>query len=86
VQRDDDGAIEAHLLGVVLADVGVIPVDARIGEAHLVAEAAALGNRRLHAVVRMSMRHAIELVIEPEPMPVYRRLQVSLVGEVHCDL
>ncbi len=40
VGRDDeDVAVEAHLLAVVLADVRVVPVDAGIGNVHLVGEA-----------------------------------------------
>jgi hypothetical protein len=31
---DDDIAVEAHLLAVVLADVRVLPVDAGVGERH----------------------------------------------------
>ena len=52
---DDDVAVEAHLQAVVLADVGVVPVDAVVGEPQSVDELAADGDGGLglvgHAVV-----------------------------------
>ena len=47
---DDHVAVEAHLLGVVLADVRVVPVDPGIRERHATGEPAADGDRRLGLV------------------------------------
>ena len=77
---DDHVAVEAHLLGVVLADVRVVPVDAGIRERHATGEAAADGDRRLGLV------RAVGAVVQAQAVPVHRLLQVAVVDDVDLDL
>ncbi len=77
---DEDVPVQAHLLAVVLADVRVVPVDARVGELDPVRERAADGDRRLRLVC------SVVAVVEPQPVPVHRRLQIGFVGDVDDDL
>jgi hypothetical protein len=76
----DAVAIQAQLLPVVLADVRVIPVDARVGEGHAGGVAATDGHELLRLV------RAVVAVVQPQPMPVNRGLQVALVLYVDDDL
>ena len=76
---DEDVAVEAHLLAVVLADVRVVPVRARIGHAHLVGEGLADRDRRLRLV------RAVVAVLEPQSVPVHGRIDVAAVRDVHGD-
>ena len=77
---DEDVAVLAELLAVVLADVRVVPVDARVGERDAVGEAAADRDRRLRLV------GAVVAVLEPQTVPVHRRLEVALVDDVDDEL
>ena len=77
---DEDVAVETQLLAVVLADVRVVPVDARVGELDPVGEGPADGDWLLRLV------RAVVAVVEPEPVPVHRRLQVALVDDVDDEL
>ena len=72
--------VQAHLLAVVLADVRVVPVDAGIGAGDAVGERAADRDRRLGLV------RAVVGVLEPQPVPVHRRLEVRLVADVDDHL
>ena len=49
-RNDEDVAVQAHLLAVVLTDVRVVPVRARIGRGHLVGKGLADRDRRLRLV------------------------------------
>ena len=77
---DDDVAVQAQLLAVVLADVRVVPVDARIWELHPIGEALAHLHRRLRFV------GAVVAVLDPHAVPVHGRLQVTLVHHIDDDL
>ena len=77
---DEDVPVQAELLPVVLADVRVVPVDARIGEVEPVGERPADRDRRLRLV------RAVVAVFEPQPVPVHRRLQVAVVHDVDDEL
>ncbi len=77
----DDGAVQAHLLREVLADVRVVPVEAGVGELHLAAVAAADRDRQLGLV-----RDAVVAVLQPQAVPVHRRLHVAVVAGMHGDL
>ena len=77
---DEDVPVLAELLAVVLADVRVVPVDARIRERDAVGEAAADRDRRLRLV------GAVVAVLEPQTVPVHRRLEVALVDDVDHEL
>ncbi len=79
-RNHDDVPVEPHLLAVVLADVRVVPVDARIGELDPVGEPAADRDRRL------GLMGAIGAVVQAQAMPVHRLLQVALVDDVDLDL
>ena len=76
---DEDVPVEAQLLAVVLADVRVIPVGARIGHVHLVREGLPDRDRRLRLV------GAVVAVLEAEPVPVHGRIDVPAVGDVDDD-
>jgi hypothetical protein len=76
----EDVAVEAHLLAVVLPDVRVIPVQARVREGDARREALADRDRRLRLV------GAVVAVLQPQPVPVHGRLQVTLVDDVDLDL
>ena len=78
---DQDVAVQAHLLGVVLADVRVVPVQAGIGEPDPVGELAADRDRGLGLV-----RDAVVLVLQPQPVPVHGGVQVAVVGHVDDHL
>ena len=77
---DEDVAVLAELLAVVLADVRVVPVDARVGEGDPVREPAADRDRRLRLV------RAVVAVLQAQPVPVDGRLEVALVDDVHDEL
>ena len=77
---DDDVAVEAHLLPVVLADMRVVPVQARIRERDGARVAPADGDRRLRLV------RAVGAVVEAQAVPVHRRLEIALVDDVDLDL
>ena len=78
---DDDVAVEAHLQAVVLADVGVVPVDAVVGEPQPVDELAADGDRGLGLV-----GHAVVGVLQPEAVPVHGGFVVAVVADPHRHL
>ena len=78
---DDDVAVQAHLLAVVLADVRVVPVDAGVGERDACACSAPPTGIGVLRLVR-----AVVAVVQPQPVPVHRRLQVALVVDVDDDL
>ena len=81
ITRDDDQvAVEAHLLAIVLADVRVVPVDAGVGELDAGGKVAADWDRRLRLV------RSLVAVLEPQPMPVDGALHVALVLDVDNDL
>ena len=73
---DEDVAVEAHLLAVVLPDVRVIPVRAGIRNAHFVGEGLSNWDRRLRVV------RAVESVFKPEAVPVHGCLQIAAVRDV----
>ena len=74
------GAVETHLLAVVLPDVRVVPVDAGIGERDARGVALARTDRRL------SLVRAVVAVVEPQAVPVDRGLHVALVFDLDGDL
>ena len=78
---DDEVAVEAHVEAVVLADVGVVPVQAGVGEAHLIGEVAADGDRVLGLI-----RHAVVVVVETQSVPMHGRLGVGVVTNANRDL
>jgi hypothetical protein len=81
VRRDDeDGAVEAHLLAVVLADVRVVPVCAGIRELEAVLEPLADSDRLLGLV------RPVVAVVQTQAVPMDRGLQVALVLGVDDDL
>src|SRR5215212_48211 len=57
---DDDGGVQAHLLGEVLADVRVVPVDSRVWEPQLVGELSSRRYRRLRL-----LGHTVVTVLQP---------------------
>src|SRR5919204_200275 len=66
VGRDDeDGAVQAHLLAVVLADVWVKPVQPLVGELQPILEALADLDRALGLV------RAVVAVLEAQPVPMH---------------
>ena len=69
------------LLGVVLPDVRVVPVQAWVGELDAVGELPTDRDRRLGLV-----RHAVVVVLQPQPVPVHGRVKVAVVGDVDDDL
>jgi hypothetical protein len=69
-----------ELLAVVLADVRVVPVGARIRERHPRRVALADLDRRLRLV------RAVVAVLEPQAVPVDGGLHVALVLDVDDDL
>ena len=73
-------AVEAEVLQDVLAMMRVIPVDAGIGEMHLVVERLAGRDRLLG-----DMRHPVEAIVQAQAVPVDRRGEVSAVGKSHGD-
>ena len=75
-RNDDDVAVLAELLAVVLADVRVVPVDTGVGERDAVGEAAAHRDRGLRLV------GAVVAVLEPQTVPVNGRLEVAFVDDV----
>ena len=74
---DEDVAVEAHLLAVVLANVRVVPVEAFVRESQLVCVALAHRDRPLRLV------RAVVLVFDPQPVPVHGRLEIAVVDRVH---
>ena len=77
---DDHVAVQAHLLAVVLADVRVVPVDARVGEGDVRGVALAGAHRPL------GLMGSVVAVLEPQPVPVDRRFDITLVLDVDDDL
>ena len=73
---DDDVAVQAQLLAVVLADVRVVPVDARVGER----DARRVAPADRHGV--LGLVRAVVAVLQPQPVPVHGRLHVALVLDV----
>ena len=81
VRRDDDDVpVQAELLAVVLADVGVVPVDAGIGELDAIRERPADRDRRLCLV------RPVVAVVEPQSVPMHGRLEVAVVRDVDDEL
>ncbi len=78
--NDHDVAVQAHLLAIVLPQVGVVPVHARVRERDAHGEAAAHRDRRLGLV------GTVVAVFQAQTVPVHRRLQVTVVDDVHLDL
>lgn len=76
----EDGAVQAHLLVVVLADVRVVPVDAGVGELQAVREGTPDRDRLL------GPRRPVAAILEPEPVPMHRVLGVALVHHVYDEL
>ena len=81
VPRDDeDGAGQAHLLAVVLADVRVEPVQPLVGELQPVLKALADLHRPLRLV------RSVVAVVEPQPVPMHGRLEIAAVLDVDDHL
>jgi len=80
-RRDQDVAVQAQLLGVVLADVGVVPVQPGIRELDAVGEVATHRDRLLGLV-----RDPVVLVLQPQPVPVDGGVQIPFIGDVDNDL
>jgi hypothetical protein len=78
---DHDVAVQPHVLRVVLGDVRVVPVQTLVREPNAVREPVPDGNRLLRIV-----RHAVEAVLQPHPVPVNGGLDVAVVRDVHDDL
>ena len=78
---DHDRAVQPHLQAEVLPDVRVVPVEPGVGELDLVGEGAADRDRRLGLV-----RDPVVTVLQPQPVPVHRRLDVAVVPHLHGDL
>ena len=76
-----DRAVQAHLLPEVLADVGVVPVEPRIGELDLVGERSFNQDRLLGLV-----RDPVVAVLQPQPVPVHGRVDGTLVRHLDSDL
>jgi hypothetical protein len=74
--NNDDGAVETHLLAIVLANVRVVPIHARIREREAVREGAVHGNGLL------CCHGAVIPVVEAQPMPVHGRLEIAAIGGV----
>ena len=77
----DDRPVHSHLLAVVLAKMGVVPVEAGIGERDPIGERLSDLDRRLGVD-----GHAVVAVVEPQPVPVNGRRDVAVVGHVDEDL
>ena len=77
---DEDVAVLAELLAVVLANVRVVPVDARVRERDAAGEASADRDRRLRLV------RTVEAIFEPQPVPVDGLLEIALVDDVDVEL
>ena len=76
VWDDKDVAVKPKLLAVVLTDVWVVPVHARIGELEVVGEVAANRDRRLGFV------GSVIAVIQPQPVPMHGVGVVTLIRDV----
>ena len=83
---DDDRRVEARLLRVVLAHVGVVPEGARVGEAQPVDERISRIHRGLHATVMPGVRHTVEEVVVPQAVPMDGRLELEMIGEADGNL
>jgi len=77
---DEDVAVQAHLLAVVLANVRVVPVEAGIGELEPVREALAYGHRLLRLV------RPVVAVLDSDPVPVDGGLEIAFVDDVDHEL
>ena len=80
VGDDEDGAVQAHLLAVVLADVRVEPVQPLVGELQPVLEALADLHRPLRLV------RSVVAVVEPQPVPMHGRLEIAAILDAHGHL
>ena len=80
VRPDHEVAGQPEVLLDVLAVVGMVPVEAGVGEMHGVAEALARG----HDILRQA-RDTVEAVIEPQSVPVDRGRPVDAVREIDRD-
>ena len=78
--NDEDVAVQAHLLAVVLADVRVIPVQAGVRERDARGQALPDRDRRLRLV------RAVIAVLQPQSVPVHRRFHVAVVDDVDLHL
>jgi len=74
---NEDVAVEAELLAVVLADVRVVPVRTGIGHMHPVGEGLTDRDRCLRVV------RAVVAVLQPQTVPVDGRVEVTAVGDMH---
>src|SRR5215213_3308582 len=74
---DKDVAVQAEFLGIVLPNVGVVPVQAWVGELDAVAEFPAYRDRRLGLV-----GDAVVAVLQPQSVPVHGRVKVTVVFNV----
>ena len=77
---DDDVAVEAHFLAVVLADVRVVPVHTGVWERDAGGEAAADRDRSLGLV------GSVVPVLEAQAVPVDGPFHVALVDDLDRDL
>jgi hypothetical protein len=78
-RTDEDAPVQAELLPVVLPDVRVVPVGARIRDLELVPERLADRNGLLRVV------RPVVAVLEAQPVPVNGRLEVAVVRDVDGD-
>src|SRR5687767_13995612 len=67
---------ETEVLLDVLAHVRVIPVNAGVGKSNAIVERLAW----LHGLLA-HVRHAVEAMVEPDAVPVYRRRLIDRIGE-----
>ena len=77
---NDHIAVEPHLLAIVLTDVRVVPVDARIGERNVSRELLT----DLHWL--LGLMCPVVPVLEAQPVPMHGRLKVALVLDGDHDL
>jgi hypothetical protein len=78
IGRDHENVpVQTHLLTVVLADVRVVPVGARVRELEAVLEALADLDRLLRRL------GAVVAIVQPQSVPVARRLEIAVVLDVH---
>src|SRR5918992_6346524 len=77
---DEHVAVKAHLLAVVLTDVRVVPVDARIWELHASRE----GLAHRHGSLRLV--RSVVAILKTKAVPVHGGVQVTLVLDIDGDL
>jgi hypothetical protein len=78
---DHDRAVQAHLQAEVFPDVRVVPVEPRVRETDLAGVCPADRDRHLGLI-----RHPVIAVLQPQPVPVHRRLDITVVPHLHGDL